>query len=106
MQILLLQQFKFSLLDPFLVLLTHSPILNIRDDNDFNFTYNEFDPFIYNPNSFDSNLISTIVFYMNVILGADADTFKKYGGEAYLKEAQNVMLQAQQSGIQVLGRMW
>jgi hypothetical protein len=76
-----------------------SPILNIRDEK-FSFTYNEFDPFIYNPNSFDSNLISTIVFYTNIILGADADTFKKYGGEKYLKEAQNVMLQAQQSGIQ------
>ena len=76
-----------------------SPILNIRDEK-FSFTYNEFDPLLYNRNSFDSNLISTIVFYVNVILGADADTFKKYGGEQYLKEAQNVMLQAQQSGIQ------
>ena len=75
-----------------------TPILNLKD-NDFNFKYNEFDPLIYNKNSFDSNLISTIVFYMNVILGADADTFKKNGGEAYLKEAQNVMLQAQQSGL-------
>lgn len=74
-----------------------SPVLNLKD-NDFSFKYNEFDPLIYNKNSFDSNLVSTIVFYVNVILGADADTFKKYGGEEYLKEAQNVMLQAQQSG--------
>ncbi|MCI2229665.1 DUF4835 family protein [Polaribacter sp. MSW13] len=75
-----------------------SPVLNIKD-NEFSFKYNEFDPLIYNKNSFDSNLISTIVFYVNVILGVDADTFKKYGGEPYLKEAQNVMLQAQQSGL-------
>lgn len=75
-----------------------SPILNIKD-NDFTFRYNEFDPLIYNKNSFDSNLISTIVFYVHVILGTDADTFKKYGGEENLKEAQNVMLQAQQSGL-------
>ena len=75
-----------------------SPILNLKD-NDFNFKYNEFDPLIYNRNSFDSNLISTIVFYANIILGADADTFKRNGGEVYLKEAQNVMLQAQQSGL-------
>jgi len=33
-----------------------TPILNIRD-NDFNFKYNEFDQFIYNPTKFDSNLI-------------------------------------------------
>jgi hypothetical protein len=75
-----------------------SPILNIKD-NEFNFTYNEFDPLIYNKNSFDSNLVSTIVFYANIILGLDADTFSKLGGETELKEAQNVMLQAQQSGL-------
>ncbi|WP_435415900.1 DUF4835 family protein [Polaribacter aestuariivivens] len=75
-----------------------SPVLNIKD-NDFSFKYNEFDPLIYNRNSFDSNLISTIVFYVNIILGADADTFSLYGGETSLKEAQNVMLQAQQSGL-------
>ena len=75
-----------------------SPILNLKD-NEFNFKYNEFDPLIYNRNSFDSNLISTIVFYVNIILGADEDTLKKNGGEVYLKEAQNVMLQAQQSGL-------
>tara|TARA_R110002049_G_scaffold1803_1_gene13687 strand:- start:1970 stop:2860 length:891 start_codon:yes stop_codon:yes gene_type:complete len=75
-----------------------SPVLNLKD-NEFNFKYNEFDPLIYNKNSFDSNLVSTIVFYANIILGVDADTFSKFGGEAELKEAQNVMLQAQQSGL-------
>lgn len=75
-----------------------TPLLNIKD-NDFTFRYNEFDPLIYNRNSFDSNLISTIVFYVYTILGVDADSFSKYGGEFELKEAQNAMLQAQQSGI-------
>jgi hypothetical protein len=75
-----------------------SPLLNLKD-NDFSFKYNEFDPLIYNKNSFDSNLISTIVFYVYTILGVDADTFSKYGGETELKEAQNAMLQAQQSGL-------
>ncbi len=75
-----------------------SPVLNLKD-NDFTFKYNEFDPLIYNKNSFDSNLISTIVFYVYTIIGVDADTFSKLGGESELKEAQNVMLQAQQSGL-------
>jgi hypothetical protein len=75
-----------------------TPLLNLKD-NDFTFKYNEFDPLIYNRNSFDSNLISTIVFYVYTILGVDADTFSKYGGETELQEAQNVMLQAQQSGL-------
>jgi hypothetical protein len=75
-----------------------TPILNIKD-NEFNFNYKEFDPLNYNKNTFDSNLISIIVFYAHIILGVDADTFSKYGGEVELKEAQNVMLQAQQSGL-------
>ena len=57
-----------------------TPVLNIRD-NDFNFKYNEFDQFIYNPTRFDSNLISTIVFYTYIILGVDADSFALNGGE-------------------------
>ena len=75
-----------------------TPLLNLKD-NDFTFKYNEFDPLFYNKNSFDSNLVSTIAFYVYTILGVDADTFSKYGGETELKEAQNVMLQAQQSGL-------
>ena len=75
-----------------------TPVLNIRD-NDFNFKYNEFDQFIYNPTRFDSNLISTIVFYTYIILGVDADSYALNGGETYLKEAENVTLLAQQSGL-------
>lgn len=75
-----------------------SPILNIKD-NAFNFRYNEFDQLIYNPTTFDSNLVSIITFYAYVIIGMDADTFKLNGGQKYLKQAEDVMLQAQQSGI-------
>lgn len=75
-----------------------TPILNLKD-NEFNFKYNEFDPLFYNKNQFDNNLISTIVFYVHIILGLDADTFSLNGGQSELKEAENVMLQAQQSGI-------
>ena len=75
-----------------------TPVLNIKD-NDFNFQYNEFDQFIYNPTTFDSNLVSMITFYVYTILGMDADTFALNGGENYFKEAENVVLQAQQSGL-------
>lgn len=74
-----------------------TPTLNINDTS-LNFQYNEFEPLIFNPNSFDSNLVSTMVFYIYMILGVDADTFSLKGGENYFKQAQNVMLQAQQSG--------
>ncbi len=75
-----------------------TPILNLKDNN-FEFKYSEFDPLLYNHTSFDSNLVSTIVFYVYIILGLDADTFNKYGGENQLKYAEKVMLNAQQSGI-------
>lgn len=74
-----------------------TPILNINDLN-FNFKYDEFQPFNYNENSFESNLISTIVFYAYVILGVDGDTFKLNGGITHLNKAKDVMQLAQQSG--------
>ncbi|MCD8400051.1 DUF4835 family protein [Tenacibaculum finnmarkense] len=74
-----------------------TPILNINDTN-FNFKYSEFAPLIFNPNTYDSNLVSTIAFYVYTILGIDADTFALKGGTDYLKTAENIMLQAQSSG--------
>ncbi|GGH00265.1 DUF4835 domain-containing protein [Polaribacter pacificus] len=74
-----------------------SPVLNIND-NDFNFNYTEFEAFNYNTVSFESNLRSTIVFYIYVILGMDADTFALNGGEEYFKKAKDVAMLAQQNG--------
>ncbi|NVK52283.1 MAG: DUF4835 family protein [Flavobacteriaceae bacterium] len=74
-----------------------TPILNINDAN-FNFKYNEFQPLNYNETVFESNLISTIVYYVYVILGVDADTFQLNGGDAYYKKAKEVLLLAQQNG--------
>lgn len=75
-----------------------TPILNINDRS-FKFRYNEFDQFLFNPVSFESNLVSTIAFYVYIILGVDSDTFSLNGGDDYLKMAQKIALQAQQSGI-------
>ena len=74
-----------------------SPVLNTRDNN-FTFRYNEFDPLVFNPTTYDSNLVSTLVYYVYIILGLDADTFALNGGQEELKQAQNVMLLAQQNG--------
>mgnify|MGYP005990456325 CR=1 FL=1 len=74
-----------------------TPILNINDLN-FNFKYDEFQPLNYNETIFESNLISTLVYYVYVILGVDADTFKLNGGDSYYQKAKDVLLLAQQSG--------
>ena len=71
-----------------------TPIFNYKD-NDFNFQYQEFEPLVYNPNSFDSNLVGVIAYYVYIILGLDADTFTQQSGDEYYRLAQNIVTQAQ-----------
>lgn len=74
-----------------------SPIFNYND-KDFSFRYIEFENLIFNPNSFDSNLISVVAFYSYMIMGFDADTFGLKGGDQYYDLAQNVAILAQGGG--------
>ncbi|MEO2053206.1 MAG: DUF4835 family protein [Allomuricauda sp.] len=73
-----------------------SPIFNYKDDS-FNFLYQEFQPLVYNPNNFDSNLVAVISYYVYIILGLDADTFSLEGGNDFYRQAQNIVTQAQSS---------
>lgn len=74
-----------------------SPIANFND-NDVNFRYIEYENFIYDPNSYTSNLISILAFYANVIIGLDKDSFEEMGGSKQLEVASNIMNLAQSSG--------
>ncbi len=71
-----------------------SPVLNFND-KDISFRYTEGENLIYNPNSFDSNLVALVSFYANIIIGLDADTFEKNGGTPYYEAAQNMASLAQ-----------
>ena len=73
-----------------------SPVFNYND-KDFSFRYIEFENLAYNPNSFDSNLISVIAFYANIIIGLDRDTFSLLGGTDSFVAAQNIAVTAQPS---------
>lgn len=75
----------------------NSILLNIKD-NDFNFTYKEFEPLNYNPNVFSNNLVSTISFYVYTILGYDADSFIEGGGDEFYEEARKIVNAASQRG--------
>jgi hypothetical protein len=75
-----------------------SPVLNIND-KDFNFRYVEFENLIYNPNSFDSNLVSVIAFYASIIVGIDADTYEYNSGKEFYQQAQEIVNLAQQSSF-------
>ena len=74
-----------------------TPVFNFKDDN-FSFQYTEFEPLQFNENSFESNLVSIVSFYVYIILGMDADTFSLNGGTAYFTKAQDIVVLAQQSG--------
>ena len=74
-----------------------SPILNLNDKN-FNFRFIEFETMLYDQNSFNSNLISVLAFYANVIIGLDKDSFSEKGGTEYLQIASNIVNVAQTSG--------
>ena len=74
-----------------------SPIYNYNDKQ-FNFSYVEFQPLVFNVNNFDTNLISTIAFHVYTILGLDADTFELNGGEPYYAIAKQIVNTAATSG--------
>jgi hypothetical protein len=75
-----------------------SPLFNYLD-NDISFTYQEYQPLVYNPAIFQSNLVSLLSFYIHIILGLDAASFEKNGGANYFDLAQKITNLAQQSKL-------
>jgi len=78
-----------------------SPILNIND-KDFSFQYVEFQNLFYNPNSYDSNLVSVIAFYSYMIIGVDAESFSVDSGTPFFQLAQEIVSIAAPTG----GKGW
>lgn len=73
-----------------------SPVLNFND-KDFSFKYVEYENLVFNPNSFDSNLVSVMAYYAYIIIGIDADTFDLNSGKPFYQQAQEIVNLAQQS---------
>ena len=74
-----------------------TPVFNFKDD-DFSFKYVEFETLQFNENTYESNLVSVVSFYIYAILGFDADTFSLNDGTHFYTKAQDILVQAQQSG--------
>ena len=74
-----------------------SPVFNFND-KDVSFTYTEFQNLLYNPNTFENNLVSLLAYYSYVILGINADTFLPESGNRFFELAQNICNVAQQGG--------
>jgi hypothetical protein len=74
-----------------------APIVNINDKN-FSFRFIEFEAMVYDQNSFNSNLVSVLAYYANLIIGMDMDSFALKGGTKYLGIASNIVNVAETSG--------
>jgi hypothetical protein len=72
-----------------------TPIYNVND-KDFTFRYLEFQNLIFNPNQYESNLISVVAFHVYMILALDAESFTIGGGDSYFKQAQTIVNYSQQ----------
>ena len=78
-----------------------TPIVNIKDE-DFNFSYTESQPLIYDLNNFQSNLTSVVSFYLLTILGLEADSLSPQGGTRYFETARQIVSAAQSN----VGKGW
>jgi hypothetical protein len=67
------------------------------NDKDFNFKYLEYQNLNFNSTQFESNLVSVIAFHVYMILGMDADTLELNGGDAYYKQARDIVNYSQQN---------
>lgn len=70
--------------------------LNILDE-DWKFNYVEFQRMDYNENSFTSNLVALVAFYVNYAIGLDYDSYSPLGGTPYFNKALGIANQAQSS---------
>lgn len=76
-----------------------SPLINFLDDN-FGFTYQEFQPFYFDVNRYNNNLISVFSYYIYLALGMELDSFSPLGGTAYFERARTIANAAQGSNAQ------
>ena len=76
-----------------------SPLVNFFDES-FGFTYQEFQPFYYDVNRYNNNLISVLSYYINLVIGMELDSFSPLGGTAYFEQARTIANAAQASNAQ------
>ncbi|MDB5273187.1 MAG: hypothetical protein JWO58_1554 [Chitinophagaceae bacterium] len=69
---------------------TYETILLNYFDKDFVFDLSPGQPLNYNENVFNSNIVTLLSFYANIILAMDYDSFGKLGGNQYIERALNI----------------
>ncbi len=60
-------------------------------DQGVSFSYEQFQPMQYVRNTYSDNLVSTVAYYVQVILATDYDSFALNGGEQFWLSAQDIV---------------
>lgn len=68
----------------------NTTVFSMRDDN-FNFTYKEYDPLEYNENNIDNDLTALMAYYAYLFIGMDLDTMSPLGGTEVLKQVETIV---------------
>ena len=76
-----------------------TPILNFKDNN-FIFTYQEFDRLDFQQHTFTSNLTALIAYYCYLIIGHDMDSFSRLGGTPYFQICEDIVNAAQSASLE------
>lgn len=75
-----------------------SPTMNFKDNN-FVFTYQEYDRLDYQQSVFTTNLTALLAYYCYLIIGHDMDSFSKLGGTPYFQVCENIVTAAQSASM-------
>ena len=74
---------------------TYTSTLFQFQDNDFVFTFNQFDKIEFNEEAIDDQLTALVAYYALMIIGWDLDSFSSKGGEDVLQHCMNLTNNAQ-----------
>ena len=78
-----------------------TPLINFKDNN-FNFTYQEYDRLEYQQNQFTTNLTAMLAYYCYLIIGYDMDSFSRLGGTPYFKACEDIVSACQSASMESL----
>ena len=75
-----------------------TPTLNFKDNN-FVFTYKEYDRLDYQQSTFTTNLTALLAYYCYLIIGYDMDSFSKLGGTPCFQACEQIVTAAQSASL-------
>ena len=77
----------------------YTPTMNFKDNN-FTFTYQEYDRLDYQQSTFTTNLTALLAYYCYLIIGHDMDSFSKLGGTPCFQACENIVNSAQSASLE------